>query len=231
MTPTQDDASERRPAVPWRAIAAITVLGAVVRLIPVLSADFPLNDGGLFAEMILAIRANGFALPAAAHYNAMDLPFAYPPLGLYVAALLSESPSSALTTLRFLPAAVSIAAIPLAYAVFRPLLSTEATALLATAAFAVMPRSYNWAIAGGGVTRSIGLLLALVAVAGAIRMYRGRALRWPIIAGVALGLTGLSHPQAAVFAGASVCLLVVFAGTSAGGGPSSTSGSRGLSPF
>ena len=70
MTPTQGDASERRPAVPWRAIAAITVLGAVVRLIPVLSADFPLNDGGLFAEMILAIRANGFALPAAAHYNA-----------------------------------------------------------------------------------------------------------------------------------------------------------------
>ena len=86
MTPTQDDATKRRLAVPWRAIAAITVLGALIRLIPVLGADFPLNDGGLFAEMILAIRANGFALPAETHYNAIDLPFAYPPLGLYVAA-------------------------------------------------------------------------------------------------------------------------------------------------
>src|SRR4051794_31527796 len=50
------------------------VVGVVLRAVPVLTADFPLTDGGLFLLMIEAVRGSHFALPVTVTYNGMDLP-------------------------------------------------------------------------------------------------------------------------------------------------------------
>jgi hypothetical protein len=63
-------------------------VGVAVRAFHVLRHDFPLNDGGLFHAMAADLRANGFVPPAHTSCGAGDIPFAYPPLGLYLAAVL-----------------------------------------------------------------------------------------------------------------------------------------------
>jgi hypothetical protein len=184
--------------------------GAALRLLPVLASEFPVNDGGMFLTMAEEIAATGFRVPAFTSYNGGDIPFAYPPLGLYSAALLSVPGVVMTDVLRVLPILFSIATIPVMHLISRRLLGSSELAVTATAIFAFTTGSYQWLVMGGGLTRSLGFLMALVAVYFAIGLYR--ELRpWAAIAcGIALGATALSHPQAAMFGGLSVALLLPF---------------------
>ncbi|MBI3738060.1 MAG: hypothetical protein HY258_03325, partial [Chloroflexi bacterium] len=68
-------------------IAMLAVIfGGWVRLSAPAMAGFPINDGGLFYVMMQSIQRNNFQLPAFVQYNGLDIPFAYPPFGLYVGA-------------------------------------------------------------------------------------------------------------------------------------------------
>lgn len=64
-------------------VAAIG-LGALVRLLPVVAREFPLNDGGLFCRMTEDLVASGFRMPLMTTYNGGGIPFGYPPLGFYI---------------------------------------------------------------------------------------------------------------------------------------------------
>lgn len=65
-------------------MTAVT-LGLILRLLPALSADFPLNDGGLFYLMTRELQGAHYALPVYTSYNSAQIPFAYPPLAFYIA--------------------------------------------------------------------------------------------------------------------------------------------------
>ncbi|MDO9302752.1 MAG: hypothetical protein Q7T89_15305, partial [Anaerolineales bacterium] len=77
----------------WSMLFLFTALlfGAVVRFVPAASNGFPLNDGGMFYTMIRDLQANHYILPQFTSYNFADIPFAYPPLGFYIAASLSDA--------------------------------------------------------------------------------------------------------------------------------------------
>lgn len=191
-------------------LAGIVALGSVVRLIPVATADFPLNDGALFLAMSNAIRDSGFALPATATYNGTPIALAYPPLGLYLTAVATQlTGGDGIDIARWMPLAFSIASIPVAFMIFRELFQRDAPALIGTAAFALIPRAYNWTIAGGGVTRAPGLLLAMIAIWAALRMVRSDRRRWVVVAGVAGGVAGLFHPESGMFALLSVAVVAL----------------------
>ena len=190
-------------------VLAALVLGTVVRAVPVLSADFPLNDGGLFAVMSDDLRANGFALPAFTSYNGGDIPFGYPPLGLYLNALLSPVLGGNEASLRFLPLLITCLTIPAFWFMVRGWVS-PATAAVATFAWAIIPRSWMWQVGGGGITRSLGMLFAFVAIGAAIRLLATNERRWWIIAPVAAGLTALSHLESAAFVGATLLVAWLF---------------------
>src|SRR5438093_1573766 len=90
------------------AVAAATLLGCVVRGLHVESGDFPLVDGGMFYAMVRDIQANGFGFPAFTSYNSLQIPFAYPPLPFYLAAVLSAvTPLGIPEVLRVLPLVAS----------------------------------------------------------------------------------------------------------------------------
>jgi hypothetical protein len=98
-------------------------LGGILRFIPGGIADFPINDGGMLLAMVRDLRSNEFLLPFVISYNYSDIPFAYPPFGMYVAALLSSQLSIPETELlRWLPPLVSIAIIPVFYWLTRHIL-------------------------------------------------------------------------------------------------------------
>lgn len=194
-------------------LAAIFALGAALRIAPLIGSTFPVNDGGMFLTMAEEIHQQGFALPAFTAYNQAGTPFTYPPLGLYLTALFGWLGVDWFEALRVFPVALSVATVPISYCIGRRLLGEWGPAALAAALFAFSTGSYQWLVMGGGVTRALGLLAALSAIYFAIRMYSERP-AWPIIAcGVSLGATGLSHPQAFVFAALSVPLLLPFTAT------------------
>lgn len=195
----------------WFVLALVVVIGGLVRFWPLGDSGYPLNDGGLFARMASDLAENGFLLPTYTTYNGADIPFAYPPLGIYLAALLSLLTGGDTTSVvRWLPAVLSTATILAMYVMGADLLRSRWRGVVAAAAFALMPRAYLWLIVGGGVTRALGLLLALLALQQGIRMLRTHRSRHVIATAVLGGLTLLSHPQAAVFLAVSLLTLLAF---------------------
>jgi len=176
-----------------------TLIGLAVRLAAPLQAAFPLNDGGLFYAMIVDLQEAGYVLPLYATYNTAEIPFAYPPLAFYLTGWLADLLRiPALEFVRFLPAVISALTIPAFYSLAKEITSSKIQIVLAVFAFAVLPRDFAWLIMGGGITRSFGLLFALLTIAAAYRFYSGHKARH-FLACILLGaLTVATHPEATV---------------------------------
>ncbi len=206
-------------AHPLRAVTVGAVLlGVLVRLAFILSSDFPLNDGALFLEMTRAIRAAQYHLPASVAYNGTAIPFGYSPLGFYLVAVLHDLLGlDMIQALRVVPF-VATSACLVAFAAFARDLLPRVTAGVtrpepalagAVLAFALLPRSYVWLLMGGGLTRSLGLLFAILAIHQAFLLYtRGRWAHAALM-GVFAALTALSHLGTAPFAAFSIALMFV----------------------
>jgi len=185
-------------------LAVAIATGLVLRLGPILLADFPLSDGGLFVTMANDIRHAGFGLPDFSSYNAGDVPFAYPPLGLYLLALIPGDPIS---TERWLPLVWSLLAIPAAYLLARELVD-ERRAGLAALIFAAMP--CTWAIEGGGVTRGLAFALLLFALWRVVILLKAPGVRNAATAGFLGGAAILTHPAVGPSGAATALLLLAF---------------------
>ena len=178
-----------------------------------LADDFPINDGGVFFVMIGEIAGGSLALPTATSYNDASIPMAYPPLAFYVAAAIHRAAGvPVLTLLRILPVTASLATVAALFFLARSLLGATWLATLAAMAFAVLPRSYEYMIMGGGLPRSFGFLFACIAVTCAHRLAVARCALWGVAAAVALGLAVLSHPEMGLWAAASVALVAASRG-------------------
>src|SRR4051812_26670534 len=156
------------PALHARALASMAttaaiVLAAAIRTFLVLSRDFPLNDGALFYLMTKELGAHGFQLPVATAYNGAGIPFAYSPLGFYLTAFLHTVGGFDLANLlRVLPLIFSSLCVVAFYLLARELTASRATLVATLCTFAVLPRSFLWLIMGGGLTRSIGFMFAIL---------------------------------------------------------------------
>jgi hypothetical protein len=156
------------------------LLGILVRIAPVAGAGFPVGDGGMFYVMVREIQQAGMTIPAATAYNGAGIPFAYPPLGLWLMALLGNVlPVSLLDLFQWWPAICSILMLPVFYLLARRLLGSWFPAVVALGAFAMLPRSFEWFIEAAG-SRAPGYLFALVAD---VRAAAGARHRPPAIRG------------------------------------------------
>lgn len=189
-------------------VALLTGLG--LRLAPILASDFPLRDGGLFVTMAHDIRNVGFALPEFSTFNTGDVPFAYPPLGIYILALIPGDP---ILTERWLPLVWSVLAIPGSYFLAREV-TDEWRAGIAALIFAAMP--VTWAIEGGGVTRALALAILLLALWRVAVLVRMPGMRNAVLAGALAGMAILAHPAVGFSGLASGALLLAFTPTRRG---------------
>ena len=191
------------PTFAW---ICLVLLAAVVRFDYVLPSHLPVGDGGLFATMTDAVRSAGY--PATFGWAGLTIPFVYPPLPFLVSgglgALLSVPTVS---LLQYLPPLVSLAGVPVIYILARRLTGNATASFAAMALYAVMPAAFDWLVAGGGLTRSIGMLAALISLTAAVR---ASTLTRGIVAGVFAGVTMLSHPQVGIFVAVSVLLIWTF---------------------
>jgi hypothetical protein len=176
------------------ALFLIVLIGGFIRFQYVRPDDFPLNDGGLFYTMTRDLISNGWKLPVTTSYNHLNIPFGYPPLGFYLAGFFSSALGfNLLQEFRFIPLIFSILTIPAFYLLARELLENDAQAIYATFAFALLPPAFEWLIMGGGITRSPGLLFALLTLYQALAAMRtGKPVHFLAVA-VCGALTALFH--------------------------------------
>jgi hypothetical protein len=198
-----------KPSIVFLVLAL--VVGGYVRLAFVLASPFPLNDGGLFYQMTQELITNQFRLPVVTEYNHLGIPYAYPPLAFYLTGLLSQLTGwSLLEIYRILPAVVTMLTIPAFYLLAKDMIEDDNQLAVAVLIFALTPVTYNWAIMGGGVTRAIAFLTALLTLHFLFRLYAEEKhinLLW-----VALftSLTILTHPETGFHTAAAVPVFWLF---------------------
>ncbi|HET6597609.1 MAG TPA: glycosyltransferase family 39 protein [Anaerolineales bacterium] len=191
------------------------LLGIFVRFNPNLLADFPLNQGGMFAVMVEDLKANHYRLPAFTFYNHSNIPFAYPPFGFYVGGLISDLFGlTAVEVLRWVPSIFASLSILAFYSLAAQLFESNYHTAVATLFFALMPRAFSWFVSGAGLTRAPGQLFLLLSLACVVRLYKENRRTDIFWAGLFAGLTIMSHPEAAVHMIASVILLWAMLGRS-----------------
>lgn len=189
----------------------VLAMALAVRGLFVLTSGFPLNDGGLFYVFTQDIQAAGYRLPEYSTYNDGSIPFAYPPLAFYLAALVEDlTPLSLLQVIWLLPLVGSAGVVAAFYFLARSLIHHKWTVVLATAAFALAPRSYLWLIMGGGLTRALALTLTLLALHQAYRATREDRWAPAVRASVLLALVVLTTLETAAWAAFSLPLFMLF---------------------
>ena len=166
-----------------------TGLGLITRAMPVAASAFPLGDGALFLTMASDLRAAGFVPPLMSSYNG-GIPFAYPPVGIYLLALW---PGDLFVAERVLPVLISTALIPAVWLLARSLVDRDA-ANAAGFAFAFTPS--GWALLGGDVPRGLWLLFALLATWQTVEACRRRTARAAVVPGLLAGFACVTHPAA-----------------------------------
>ena len=120
-----------------RAVSLPVIVGLLLRAIPVLSSDFPLNDGGLFFAMTRDLQNASSRFRRSRRTTGSRSRSCIRRLGFYLAGGLSSVFGIGLIDVfRFLPLILATLMIPAVYLLAREILGTRFQALLATWAFA-----------------------------------------------------------------------------------------------
>jgi hypothetical protein len=150
--------------------------------------------------MIQDLISNHFILPVFSSYNHANIPFIYPPLGLYIVGLTEKLTGiDRLQLFRFFPLVISTLTIPAFWGLAKVTLKDEWKSLAATAFYSVLPMGYAWLILGGGVTRAFGALFGILALKYIFQYFDDDQKSSAIFGSIFCGFSILSHPEWAWF--------------------------------
>ncbi len=191
------------------------LLGVYARFLPAMMVGFPVTDGGLFYEMAGAIQTGRYGLPVFVEYNGLSIPFAYPPLGFYVAASASSIfHISLLEVFRWMPAVGSVAFSIAFYPMASSILKSPLKGGLATVFFALLPRSISWYVMGGGITRVLGHLFLMLILFSAYKLFTAPSKKYLAMTILFGSGVVLSHPEASLHTVFLCLVLWIFFGRS-----------------
>ena len=181
-------------------LLAAVLFGTWFRIMPAWIAGFPVNDGGMFYTMILDLQANHYVTPLFTTYNQTFIPFAYPPLGFYIGAGISDLLNiSPLEIIRWLPGIFNALCIPAFYFFAKEVLADKLQSAIATLVYAMIPHLTSWPSMGGGLTRSLGMMFMLLALGYIHRVFAKSDTRGILGAVIFGGLTVLSHTETPIY--------------------------------
>lgn len=191
---------------------AIFAVGIILRINFIAGSDYPLNDGGFFYKLTEELINNHFLLPKYSQYNYSDIPFAYPPLAFYIIGITHKVFGVSLLALfRYFPLIISCLTIPAFYLLSTRFFEKGLYRLLALYIFVTLPRSFEWFVMGGGATRSLGFLLAILSLYTLWGAFEDNKVGWKLILGAILSaLTVLSHPLSSLFLAFSVIVIFIY---------------------
>jgi hypothetical protein len=155
--------------------------------------------------MVRDLQANDYRLPEETTYNSAGIPFGYPPFAMYLAALVDDlTPLGLYDVFRLLPLIATSLTVVAFVLLARSFISSRVALVAAVLSFALVPRSFIWLLMGGGVTRSFGLLFAILALHQVHRFYLRRDYRHVPLIMLLSALTVLSHVETGWFLAFSI---------------------------
>lgn len=169
----------------------------------------PLADGGMFYSMMRDIITSNFSLPIFTSYNNLNIPFTYPPLGLYIGAVFLKLGVNINTIEVYIPLLFSIASIVAFYFLANTLLEKK-YANLAVLIFLIEEQTYESQILGGGITRSLGFFFCILSIYFFLKTLKNRSNLSIVGTSLFFSLTILSHFEWAFFVLFSMALFSVF---------------------
>lgn len=166
---------------------------------------FPLNDGGMFAQVIDDIRAAHFILPSYTTYNLLNIPLSYPPLAFYFGAVCTVfTGGNPVPVLVWVPFLLNLICIVMVYFIAREIYPGKFYACLAGCCYAAMGRSGSWLIMGGGLTRGLGMLCALTAIVLFLISCKRDSFKIAVWSGIVLGMAALAHLEGGIYGALSL---------------------------
>ena len=195
----------------WLFLFLAILIGGYIRLSPVLTSEFPINDGGMFYTMTRELQVNHFRLPEITSYNGLNIPYAYPPLGFYLAGFIQLIFGWPLIDIfRILPAVLSTITIPIFYLLAGEFIKNDLQLSLAILIFSLIPASFDWLIMGGGITRSTGFLFSLFTLYYLYKTFTSKRIINVFLTSFFASLTILSHPEIALHTAFSGFVFFIF---------------------
>ncbi|HWQ45513.1 MAG TPA: glycosyltransferase family 39 protein, partial [Longilinea sp.] len=198
-TTSRNPAQYKEEIFAWLDKKNVIVWFALLASIPLLFTnaikyDNPMGFAGLYTQMAEDIARVNFLLPLnTPFYGPGGIPFAYPPLGLYLMAVFLKLGVPTWAYLRFAPPVFSLLALVPIYLLARRMLRSKfggvVTLLLASSSSIL----YLLQTESGGVVRCVAFGLGLLAVYFFDRMVGSFRWRDAVLSGVFFGLTVLSH--------------------------------------
>ncbi len=193
-------------------IAALLVVSGMYAY-NAIRVDLPLGYAGLYSLMTQEIIEQPFPLPTTVpYYGPGGIPFAFPPVALYVAAFFVGALRIPLFTyLRWMPPVATVAALVALYALFRLISGDRLKALLGTIVVACAETTHAYHATASGMVRSVALLFGILAAVFAFRAF-GQGRRWiglSVPAGIFVGLTIMTHLAYAAFVVLGIALMTV----------------------
>lgn len=182
----------------------ILFVGIFLRFYHLLKFDFvnsPFRLGGLFVTFAEQILNNGFRFPInIPFYSEGGIPFAYPPLGFYVeAVLLRLFPEYRFVIANILPPFVSALSLIAVYLLLRRLYANQEGHVLAGLfAYAFLPLAFSNQIEAAGLAESFGSFFLVIYFAAAARFRYDSNWKNAVWIGIGLGLCVLSSPGSAI---------------------------------
>jgi len=200
---------------PRAATNVILLAGIFLRFHHLFKIDFryePFRLGGLFVAFAEQIIQNGFRLPNLIPFYSEDgIPFAYPPLGFYVEAiLLSLFPNNHILIANLLPPVISALSLIGVFLLLRWHYREQETYILTgTFAYAFLPLAFTNQIEAAGLAEAFGSWALVFFFYTVIRFRSMPNWKNAVLTGVALGISFLSSPGSAIGVSLLSCLVVL----------------------
>lgn len=196
---------------------SLLVVSAGIYLYNAFRFSLPIGYAGLYTFMTELLVDNGFKLPLSVpFYGPGGFPYAYPPVGFYLAGFIHRLLNVPLLTyLRFAPPIYTLIFLVLDYILIKKITGSRNKALIGAFLTACVTAVYEYHASAAGMVRSPALIFAVLAL---ILSWESLSKALPfrstygysILAGLALGLTVMSHLSYALFTILSIFVIAVF---------------------
>jgi hypothetical protein len=165
-----------------------------------LEYSFPMGYAGLFTQMAKQIAAAHFQLPLESpYYGPGGIPFAYPPLGLYLLAAFIKVTGKYFIFLRLAPPILSLLSLLLVFLLALEISDSAPAAAFTTIMAAASPDLYAAHAWAAGVVRAPAFIFTLLAIYFFTRNHSAPSRLKVLLMGAFFGLTILSHLAYALF--------------------------------
>lgn len=173
----------------------------IVYVAYLLTHPYPAYGGGFFLEIVEQIQRNGYALPSRIPgYTSGGVPFAYPPLMFYIAAVILDITGiDPITFTRYFPGLIVILALVPYYLSAEFILEDVRKAGLATVFLGLTPTTLRWHLSAGGFVRASAFFLVLVGLYTGLQLFTTHDRRWLAASTIVFALVVLTHPTYTAF--------------------------------